>query len=365
MFKYLKFALVSFVLIFVFASCQLKIKLPIDPEPSTDQESSMDQKPSVDPEPSTDLKPSMELYGWASISADGLDGTTGGGDAAPQKVTTLEEFEKLAGDDTPRVIVISGTITCGKFAVKVGSNKTIIGENKDATIYGGISLNGSSNVIVRNLNFHGFWPDPGPDDTISARNSHHLWFDHLNIWDAGDGEMDITKGCNYVTVSWCKFWYTDSSHPHRFSSLVSAGADNEDTDTGKNKVTYHHNWFADNVHERMPRILFGQGHVYNNYYTSSGNNYCIGVGVYASVLIENNYFKNVNNPHQFMYPDRRPAYITAKGNIYDNTKGKKDTGACTPSGYDSVAPFTDPPYEYKLDDAEDVPYLVTQYAGPQ
>lgn len=303
--------------------------------------------------------------GWASVSGEGLDGTTGGGNAKPQKVTTLEEFEKLAGDDVPRVIVISGTITTGSYAVDVGSNKTIIGENKDATIHGGINMKNVSNVIVRNINFHGFWPDPGPDDTIAARNSHHLWFDHLNVWNAGDGEMDLTLGSDYITVSWCKFWYTDPSHGHRLCSLLSSGADHDDTDMGKLRATYHHNWFADNVKERMPRLLYGKGHFYNNYYTCYGNSYCIGVGVYAAALIENNYFQNVKNPHQFMYPDRRPANITATGNMYVNTTGSMDTGACTPEGYEEVEPFTDPPYEYKLDDAEDVPKLVQKYAGPQ
>jgi pectate lyase len=310
-------------------------------------------------------KPAMDLQGWASVQAEGLEGTTGGGDAALQTVTTLEELEKLAGDGIPRTIVISGTISTGVNPVNVKSNKTIIGENKYATIRGGISIDNSSNVIIRNLNFQGYWPIYGPTDTIAARESHHLWFDHLNIWDASDGLLDLTQGSNYVTISWSKFFYTDPDHPHRLASLNGGGAEHEATDTGKNKVTYHHNWFANHIDQRMPRILFGQGHVYNNYYTSSDSSYAIGVGVFASVLVENNFFKNVKNPHQFMYPDRRPAHITAEGNIYENTKGSMDTGATTPTGYDNVAPFTHPIYKYQLDDAKDVPYLVARYAGPQ
>lgn len=308
-------------------------------------------------------EPSMELYGWASVEAEGLDGTTGGGDAESQTVTTLEELEQLAGDDAPRVIVISGTITSGVQPISIGSNKTIMGENKYATIRGGITIDNSSNIIIRNLNFQGIWPIFGPSDTIAARGSHHLWFDHLSLWDASDGLMDLTDGSNYITVSWSKFFYTDPDNPHRMVSLNGGGAEHEDTDTGKNKVTYHHNWFANNVDQRMPRLLFGQGHVYNNYYKASDNNYAIGVGVFASMLVENNYFRDVRNPHQFMYPDSRPAYITATGNIYDNTSGKMDTGAVTPDGYDSVAPFTNPPYTYYLDGAEDIPFLVTRYAG--
>lgn len=309
-------------------------------------------------------EPSMDLYGWASVNAEGMDGTTGGGEDVPQTVTSLEELELLAGDDIPRVIVISGTISSGVNPICIGSNKTILGENKYATIHGGIMIQNSSNVIIRNLNFEGCWPIFGPDDTIAAKGSHHLWFDHLNIWDASDGLMDLTLGSNYMTVSWCKFFYSDPDNPHRLACLDGAGADNVETDPGKNKVTFHHNWFANHVDQRMPRILFGQAHIYNNYYTSSDNTYCIGAGVYASVLLENNYFKNVNNPHQFMYPDRRPANITAKGNIYDNTRGTKDAGANTPNGYDRVDPFTHPPYDYHLDETRDIPYLITRYAGP-
>lgn len=310
-------------------------------------------------------EPSKDLYGWASVNAEGVNGTTGGGDAAPQKATTLEELQKLVGGDTPRVIVISGTISSGVNPISIGSNKTIIGEDKYATIRGGFTIDNQSNVIIRNLNLQGYWPIFGPTDTIAARGSHHLWFDHLNIWDASDGLLDLTQGTNYVTVSWSKFFYTDPDNPHRLASLNGGGAEHEDTDTGNNKVTYHHNWFANYVDQRMPRVLFGQAHVYNNYYTAKGNSYAIGAGVFASVLVENNYFKDVNNPHQFMYPDRRPAYITAEGNIYDNTKGSKDTGAATPSGYENVAPFTEPPYDYTLDETEDVPDLVTRFAGPQ
>ncbi|WJH36164.1 stalk domain-containing protein [Paenibacillus sp. CC-CFT747] len=309
--------------------------------------------------------PSTDLYGWASVDAEGVNGTTGGGQATPQTVTTLAELEALAGDDVPRVIIVSGTITSGADFIHVGSNKTIQGADKHATIRGGITIDNESNIIVRNLNMEGVWPIYGPADTIAVRYSHHLWFDHLTIWDASDGLLDLTQGTNYVTVSWNKFFYTERSHPHRLASLNGGGAEHEDTDTGRNKVTYHHNWYANNVDQRMPRVLFGQAHAYNNYYTASGNSYAIGVGVYASMLIENNYFKNVNNPHQFMYPDRRPAYITAVGNVYDNTTGSKDTGGVTPEGYTPVEPFTNPPYAYEPDPAQDVPSLVAQYAGVQ
>lgn len=304
-----------------------------------------------------------ELTGWATMSGEGIAGITGGGNAIPQFVTNFEELKTLAKGNTPRVIVVYGTITCEKAAIDIGSNKTIVGFNKYATIHGGMELKSVCNVIICNLNCHGMWPEAGPVDCIAARDSHHLWFHHLNIWDADDGNMDITMGSDFITVSWCKFWYSDISHRHRLCSLVSSGADHEDTDIGKLKVTYHHNWFADLVDQRMPRILYGKGHVYNNYYTSVNNTYCIGVGCFASVLIESNYFKNVNNPHQFIYTYAFPAYITAKKNVYDNTKGHRDIGlGGEECGY--VLPFTKPPYEYDLDDTLQIAKIVTEGAGP-
>lgn len=304
-----------------------------------------------------------ELTGFASVEGAGMKTTTGGYDAKPQTVETIEELMELAADNVPRVLVIEGTLTCptGQ-AVEVGSNKTIIGADAEATLAGGFTIRGAANVIISNLQIKR--EQTGIKDGITAYASHHLWFDHLSIQDASDGLLDVTMGSDYTTVSWCKFFYEGGVGEHRLSCLVGSGTGHDETDMGKLNVTYHHNWFADHCDQRMPRILYGKGHVYNNYYTCKGNTYCIGVADYASVLIENNYFKEVSNPHQFMYDDSLPAYITARGNIYDATDGDEDNGAGGVSvGY--VEPFTEPPYDYTLDEAEQVPQLVEAGAGPR
>jgi pectate lyase len=94
------------------------------------------------------------------------------------------------------------------------------------------------------------------------------------------------------------------------------------------------------------------------------------VGSFASVLIENNYFQDVNDPHRFA--DSNPAFITATGNIYDDASGRLDEGQGTSSGQggqggaaNDITPFTDPPYAYTLDETTDVPDIVTRCAGPQ
>ncbi len=307
-----------------------------------------------------------ELYGWAAVHAEGLEGVTGGGSASPQLVTTFEELTRLAGDDIPRVLVVSGKIETIGPGIMIGSNKTIVGMDENATIYGGIRIHNASNVIVHNLNIQGTWPSTGPDDGVQVQNSHHLWFNHLSIWNAPDGNMDITQGSDYITVSWCKFWYTERAqyrHPHRLNALVSSGAgDHEDTDMGKLHITFHHNWFADWIKERMPRVMYGQVHLYNNYYSSQNNNYCIGADCYAALLVENNYFENVNNPHIFNYPDNDyPASITARGNMYNRTKGSRAAGQKNSL---RVVPYETTNYDYYLDLAADVPRIVQSYVGP-
>jgi pectate lyase len=303
----------------------------------------------------------VELIGWATV--DG--GTLGGGNATAQRVTTLADLRTLAGDGTARVIEISGTIAAGSTPVEIKSNKTLVGIDKNATIKGGINLSdGTSNVIIRNLNILGVGTSSNsgePVDTVAARGSHNLWFDHLNLTDGPDGMLDLTKGSDHATVSWCKISYTTSNRDHRLSLLFGAGSTDGETDTGKNNHTVHHNWFAQNVDQRMPRVLFGKSHVFNNFYNSPGNLYCIGSGSFASVLIENNYFKDVKSPHQFA--DTNHAYIAATGNIYDGTTGNKETGLGGSTGA-SVAAWT-PSYGYKLDKAEDVPSIVQRCAGPQ
>jgi len=315
--------------------------------------------------------------GFANSGSDYSTAVTGGGSATPVTVTTCADLKKYAADKNAQVIRIKGTIKTtdcnGGSSLPITSNKTIIGVDKNATIYGGIVANSQSNIILRNFNMQGIYPNSGPDDAIAFHGCTHFWVDHLNIWDGGDGNLDITNASSYGTVSWCKFWYTDASHPHRLCALIGSGAGDHPEDWGKNKVTYHHNWFAGLVKERMPRLMYGQAHVFNDYYTSKGNGYCIGFGSYGSILVENNYFKDVNNPISYMYDIY--AWVVNRGNTFDNTTG---TGKELNGKYGSrfievdtygdqhfnVVAFDKAPYTYSLDKAADVPNLVGTYAGP-
>ncbi|MGD8859499.1 MAG: hypothetical protein PVI30_05765 [Myxococcales bacterium] len=313
--------------------------------------------------------PVPEMIGWATTGS----GTTGGGDSAPVVVSDGDGLRQALDGDEARVVHFSGTIDGGSDEIEIGSNKTLLGTSQDATIVGGLSVDGD-NVIVRNFTLQGKGDGGSPSDAINGSGSN-IWFDHLDVLEGGDGLLDLVNGADRVTTSWCKFSYTDPDHGHRLALLFGNDSEKCEEDGGRQRHTIHHNWFGDLVRSRAPRIYFGQTHIFNNFYNSPGNNYCIGVGTWASVLIENNYFKDVSDPHRLQ--NEYPTHIEATGNVYDNTSGDQATG---PSGIGTMperfagsachaaledpGPWT-PPYAYALDAAESIPELVQRCAGPQ
>lgn len=305
-----------------------------------------------------------ELVGWATEAGDELSGVTGGGNTAPVTPTTLAELRGYAEDAEPRVIHIAGSWDL-EGHLQLGSEKTLLGVGADAELRGGLRIRGMAgafveNVIVRNLHIDGATSD-ADGDAVQIHFAHHVWIDHSDIFDAADGNLDIVHGSNWVTLSWNVFHYTSGAPDpaHRFSSLIGHDDDNSGEDEGRLKVTLHHNWWSDGVLERMPRVRFGEVHSFNNYFSSSESNYCIRAGRGAHILAEGNFFDGVSSPHQFNSgADEATAHITARENVYQDT-----TGADGTSG--GGTPFVDPPYDYALDAAEDVPDLVQECAGPR
>jgi pectate lyase len=92
--------------------------------------------------------------------------------------------------------------------------------------------------------------------------------------------------------------------------------------------------------------------LFNNYYSSSGNNYCIRAGFEANLLVENNYFEGVDTPHEF---DGAGAVISAMGNVYSGISGAQDS---------SGGAFS-PPYAYQAEAAEGARGAVMANAGAQ
>jgi pectate lyase len=313
------------------------------------------------------------LVGWAAQSGMGVTTTTGGGAATPQTVTTLAALTSAVSGTAAKVIYVTGKLAPGK--INIGSNKTIVGLC-GAEIHGHLNLSGSANVIIRNLKIVGFGVgncalDPDYDssvgcssgnDTISVQNqAHHIWFDHCDVSDGADGNLDITKGSDFVTVSWTKFHYSprtgstgdDSTGAagHRFSNLIGS-ADNVAGDVGRLNVTWHHDWWADNVNQRMPRTRAGKIHLFNNLFTAAGNSYCSNAGQGAALLVENTIYSGVKAPFQI---DSNSVGLVSKGNEFPGS-----TGNTTGSG----SAFT-PPYAYTPDSVTNLRATIEANAGPQ
>ncbi len=297
--------------------------------------------------------PAGPLLGWAS--EDG--GTTGGGEQTPMIVSDTDQLRSAIGGDEARVVYVSG-VHQGEFVI--GSNKTIVGVC-GAEMNGDIHINSATNVILRNLKVvgHDCSDSPGNcgggEDAITVNGSSHLWFDHLDVSDGSDGNLDITRGSDYITISWTRFSYSTARSDaeqgpsgHRFSNLIGSS----DSDVGEYRITFHHNWWAENVDQRMPRTRFGDVHVVNNLFTARGNNYCTNAGIDSHVLVQNNVYQGVNNP---LSPDDN-GDMRAEGNLFEATTGNQNDNGGTG--------FT-PPYDYPLDEVDTVEELVRNGVGPQ
>ena len=285
--------------------------------------------------------PAQRPQGFASLDTLNQNGTTGGYGGKIYTVTNETEFLSLLGSTAPLVIQVSNTIHIATM-VNMTSNKTIVGLEMNGIITGGgLNLSGVSNIIIRNILF-----ENSLDDAINVQeSSHHIWIDHCDFTAAFDGLLDIKRGSDFITVSWNHFYN------HHKTCLLGHDDNNAAQDSGKFHVTYHNNWFH-GTETRHPRVRFsGLTHVYNNYYTN--NTYGIASTMHAKVLVENNYFLNVGHPTLTVVGVSLPGLLVQRNNIYDN---------CIYAPQDSeVVP--EPPYNYTLETAADIPNLVQNGAG--
>lgn len=93
--------------------------------------------------------------GYASLNG----GTTGGKGGKTVTVKKFKDLKEAAESTDPMIIIVEGTIKTtdgGDKSLNVRSNKTLMGKDKNAKIYGGISISKEKNVIVYNLNIEGF-----------------------------------------------------------------------------------------------------------------------------------------------------------------------------------------------------------------
>lgn len=307
--------------------------------------------------------------GWASVNANGQDGTTGGAGGTIVTVTNMTDLVTWCNHPDPYIIQIEGTIliTPKGRHIAIKSNKSIIGITGDAGLsQGGFSIgSGQKNIIIQNLTIAdtyvvGDWDGKDTDwDGIQIKGTcHHIWIDHCTLLRQGDGAIDITNGADYVTISNTIFGENNKA------SLI--GSSDTDTHTDKYRVTMHHNWFNQTT-QRNPRVRFGKVHLFNNYYFNMGgygremgyansNGYGIGIGVSAQIYSENNSFERVVYPAQFYDNATKPGYLIERGSHLVQSGGVTNR----PSGI-----TWDPAdhYPYTLDDAQLVKDYVMANAG--
>jgi pectate lyase/pectin methylesterase-like acyl-CoA thioesterase len=271
--------------------------------------------------------------------ADGWGaGTVGGSAATPEHIYTVHNRAELLNalanaGNLPKIIKVAGTIDMTEgtpFAstadqkvrarVRLTSNTTLIGEGPGAGFVNAwIDITGVSQVIVRNL--HIVAPcDVGPVwdptdgalgnwnsayDAIGIVTATQVWIDRNTITDAPvtddtlpvengktkqchDGAIDITKGADLITVSYNVLTQHDKT-------MLIGGSDSLTSDAGKLRVTIANNVF-NGVSQRVPRVRFGQVHVFNNYFVGSKtanpypHSYSIGVGKASNLLSHANVF---------------------------------------------------------------------------
>jgi pectate lyase len=290
---------------------------------------------------------------------------TGGQGGIEVTVRDFKNLQHYAESFGKVIIHVEGTIKFG--AVYVRSDKSIIGKGPDATLVGNLNLqNTTNNVIIQNLTISD--PNSGSgnsddDDGVTVFGAKRVWVDHCTFHDCADGCLDITADSSDVTVSWCKFYYTDQvehrltmllkglSHPPAKKEKDKKKREKQEQKLSGLRVTLHHNWWAERCFSRMPAAQYVKVHMYNNYFTARRNDYGTESRKGAEILSENNYYDGIRNP----ITSQNGGKLRTKGNIYKNCTEK------TANGRDDVFK---PSYDYSLDNTKKVPDIVRSGAGP-
>lgn len=316
--------------------------------------------------------------GYADWSGTTNYTTTGGQGGTTTTVATASAFISAVGSVPPGVIQFSNSINLGTSFVDVRSHKTVLGLGTNATLIGNLRIQTATNVIVQNIFFTNPNAAAGDGDglTIILR-SDHIWVDHCSLYNCSDGCLDITRASDFLTVSWCKFFYT-SNGGHNNVDLIGHNDTNGSEDAGKLHVTWHHNWWSTLCVERMPRVRFGRVHSYNNYFNNSVNGvvtnlYCVRAALESQILVEKNFFEKVRNPWE--------AFVTGAGGTQGKILATNNnvpflgtaygvtwgTTTTTVDGTSVVIPGTDTvftiPYPYTTDETNLVAGIVTNSAG--
>ncbi len=227
------------------------------------------------------------------------------------------------------------------------------GDEKEAYRNSGVFFfKDCENLIIRNLTFQGPGSiDVGGSDLVSLYGSKHCWIDHCDFMDGMDGNFDITRLSDFITVSWCTFSYNERSYMHQNTNLVGA---NDNEQTGYLNITYAFNEWGKDCKARMPMARVGKIHMLNNYYNCAGNaTNCINPRRNSEFLIEGNYFEK----KVYRYYGQKDAVAVRWG---------KDNFVSERHGQDAPQSFGETvtvPYKYKVVKSSVIPAEVGNNAG--
>ncbi|KAI1820642.1 pectate lyase a [Xylaria intraflava] len=276
-------------------------------------------------------------------------GTTGGTGGTTTTVSSLAEFTAAVQAEGPALVVLDGNLS-GAVKVKVTSNKTIIGKAGSSLTGIGLTILDQSNVIIRNLKSSKVLADYG--DIVTVQSSTNIWVDSCDFSndldhdkDYYDGLVDISHASEWVTVSNTYF------HDHWKGSLVGHSSNNAAEDTGHLHVTYYGNWW-DNINSRTPMYRFGEGHIFNSYYSNMLET-VVDTRDLAQLLIESTVWENCPKKGIFTNDSNvGPGYAV----VSDIDLGGSENLA-------PVGTLTSVPYPYTLLGSSNTKASVTANAG--
>lgn len=315
-------------------------------------------------------QPGNEAIGWASYG----EVVTGGGDHPGIRVFNREQFLEAIKQPN-RVILVEDTINLidGERVDILADHMTIEGSGEGGMLRnGGIKIFGN-NIIVRNLSIgdsyrNGEWSGKGgPTTDAITLYGTHIWIDHCELFHSFDGLLDVSSQAgestgDLITVSWTRFYN------HNKVMLIGSN-DRCRACRGKHRVTVHHCWFDGastfydpvdlkyyRVQQRMPRVRYGDVHVFNNYYENVAD-YAVAARFESRLYVEDNYFRNLRDPHIIRDQGRgqRDPELYATGNLYDHVSGERASSG------DSFLPGEF--YVYESDPVLELPSLVMNHAG--
>lgn len=311
-------------------------------------------------EPVEEQEPLTIPEGWAGLSGPVAPAAIGGFDGKDVWPQTSAELSEYASSQEPLVIHIQDEHFLA--ALQVTSNKTLLGKPKSgATLHGSILLAGSAdtpidNVVIRNLKV-----DAGAaagDYGIDLKYARNVWIDHCEVLDAKGGLLEISPGSDLISISWNKFHFTPLTPDaqHRFGARIGSGEASASKPEAPIRVTMHHNFWGDWIDQRMPRVRFGDVHLYNNFYDLQlRNDYAVWATVGTHLLAEHNYFDQVHWPLRMAgLTTPYPPELLDVDNYFVDTTGLTQVT-------DQPTVQLVPEYEYSLDPVLEVREKV--YAG--